>query len=230
MCPRRSCLPALCGSQRVRRTGHAPHDAAELAGSAALRLDDQRRGRRPTPPWPAQRVGGVGFAGLFGSFFRDPERRLTPDPAVVYAAADGVVTSIEEDVGDAWLPNGAGIRISTFLGLHNVHVTRSPVAGKVTRTESVPGGFAPALFPRSGNNTRRRLAIDGAAGRVVVVQVAGLLARKISCWVEQGESVAAGQRVGMIHLGSRADVLLPRDCANATMLSTVNIMIFGVVF
>jgi len=156
----------------------------------------------------------LGFAGLFGSFFRDPERRLTPDPAVVYAAADGVVTSIEEDVGDAWLPNGAGIRISTFLGLHNVHVTRSPVAGKVTRTESVPGGFAPALFPRSGNNTRRRLAIDGAAGRVVVVQVAGLLARKISCWVEQGESVAAGQRVGMIHLGSRADVLLPPHCAD----------------
>jgi phosphatidylserine decarboxylase len=88
------------------------------------------------------------------------------------------------------------------------------MAGKVTKAESVPGGFAPALFTRSGNNSRRRVAIDGAAGRVVVVQVAGLLARKISGWVEQGESVAAGQRVGMIHLGSRTDVLLPRDSAD----------------
>jgi phosphatidylserine decarboxylase len=156
----------------------------------------------------------VGIAGLFVIFFRDPERRLTPNPSVAYAAADGVVTSIEQDVADPWLPNGAGIRISTFLGLHNVHVTRSPVAGMVTQTESVRGGFAPALLTRSGNNTRRRVAIDGAAGRVVVVQVAGLLARKISGWVEQGESVAAGQRVGMIHLGSRTDVLLPRDCAD----------------
>jgi len=156
----------------------------------------------------------LGFAGLFVIFFRDPERRLTPNPLVVYAAADGVVTSIEQDVADPWLPNGAGIRISTFLGLHNVHVTRSPVAGTVTQTESVRGGFAPALLTRSGNNTRRRVAIDGAAGRLVVVQVAGLLARKISGWVEQGESVAAGQRLGMIHLGSRTDVLLPRDYAD----------------
>jgi phosphatidylserine decarboxylase len=125
-------------------------------------------------------------------FFRDPERRLTANPSIVYAAADGVVTSIEQDGADPWLPNGASIRISTFLGLHNVHVTRSPVAGKVTQTESVRGGFSPALFIRSGNNTRRRVAIDGAAGRVVVVQVAGLLARKISGWGEQGESVPLG--------------------------------------
>jgi len=156
----------------------------------------------------------LGFTGLFTIFFRDPDRRLTPDPSVIYAAADGVVTSIEEDAADDWLPNGRGVRISTFLNLHNVHVNRSPVAGTVTQVESVRGGYAPALFKRSGDNTRRRSAIDGARGRVVVVQVAGLIARKISGWVEQGQRVAPGQRIGMIHLGSRTDVLLPLNSAD----------------
>jgi phosphatidylserine decarboxylase len=151
----------------------------------------------------------IGAAGLFVLFFRDPERRLDPDPRVVYAAADGVVTAIEESVRDEWMPDKRALRITTFLNLHNVHVNRSPVVGEVTQVESVRGGFAPALWARSGDNTRRRVAIDGAGGRVVVVQVAGLLARRISGWVQQGERVVAGQRLGMIHLGSRTDVLLP---------------------
>lgn len=158
-----------------------------------------------------RRIGwlALGVTGLFALFFRDPERRLDHDPAVVYAAADGVVTAIEEPVLDEWLPNGRGLRITTFLGLHNVHVNRSPVAGEVTQVRAVRGGFAPALFARSQENSRRRLAVDGTAGRVVVIQVAGLLARKISGWVQPGERVSAGQRIGMIHLGSRTDVLLP---------------------
>lgn len=153
----------------------------------------------------------LGAAGLFALFFRDPERPLSPDPSVVYAAADGVVRGIDESVPEEWLPGGAGIRISTFLNLHNVHVNRSPVAGQVTRTEAVRGGFAPALFERSGNNTRRKVAIAGAAGPLVVVQMAGLLVRKVSGWVDQGDRVAAGQRIGIIHLGSRTDVLLPLE-------------------
>ena len=156
----------------------------------------------------------LGATGLFALFFRDPERRLDADPSVVYAAADGVVTAIEESVLDDWMPNRRGLRITTFLGLHNVHVNRSPVAGEVTQVQAVRGGFAPALFARSASNSRRRLAIDGPAGRVVVIQVAGLLARKISCWVRSGERVAAGQRIGMIHLGSRTDVLLPEGCVD----------------
>jgi phosphatidylserine decarboxylase len=151
----------------------------------------------------------IGAAGLFALFFRDPERRLKPDPCVIYAAADGVVTGIEASVHDQWMPDERAIRITTFLGLQNVHVNRSPVTGEVTEVNSVRGGFAPALFARSEDNTRTRLAIDGEAGRVVVVQVAGLLARRISGWVERGEHVAAGQRIGMIHFGSRTDVLLP---------------------
>lgn len=151
----------------------------------------------------------VGAAGLFLLFFRDPERHLDPDPRVVYAAADGVVTAVEESVPEPWMPHNRATRISTFLSLHNVHVNRSPVRGEVTQVESLRGRFVPALLARSEDNTRRRVAIDGAQGRVVVVQVAGLLARRISGWVQPGEWVVAGQRLGMIHLGSRTDVLLP---------------------
>ncbi len=151
----------------------------------------------------------LAIAGATSLFFRDPERRLDPDPSLVYAAADGVIANIDHSTVDPWIPDDAVVRISTFLSLHNVHVNRSPVAGQITETEEIPGGFAPALFGRAEKNQRKRLAIDGAAGRVVVVQIAGMIARKISCWVSVGDKVKAGERIGLIHFGSRTDVLLP---------------------
>lgn len=154
----------------------------------------------------------VGAAAVAALFFRDPEREPRADPQLVFAAADGVVTRVEPRVDEPWLPGGA-LSISTFLSVHNVHVNRSPVAGRITRTQEVSGGFAPALFARSDANLQRRLAIDGAMGRVVVVQIAGMLARRISTWVRAGDNVAAGQRIGIIHFGSRTDVLLPVDRA-----------------
>ncbi|HEY5785976.1 MAG TPA: phosphatidylserine decarboxylase [Microlunatus sp.] len=151
----------------------------------------------------------LALACLFGLFFRDPERPLDPEPGVIYAAADGLITGVDESAEDKWMPDGRCLRIVTFLNLHNVHVNRVPVAGTVAQLEAVPGGFAPALLPGAGENSRRRIAIDGDAGRVVVIQVAGSLARKISVWVKTGERLDAAQRFGMIHLGSRTDVLLP---------------------
>jgi phosphatidylserine decarboxylase len=142
-------------------------------------------------------------------FFRDPERKLEPEADTVYATADGVIVGVDE-TADAWMPETA-LRVSTFLSLHNVHVIRSPLAGSVAADEEIEGGFAPAFLGRSGENLRKRLAIDGSSGRVVVVQIAGMLARKITSWVEPGSGVAAGQRVGLIHLGSRTEVLLPAD-------------------
>jgi phosphatidylserine decarboxylase len=158
-----------------------------------------------------RRSGGLllGAAGLIALFFRDPERSLERDPRAVYAAADGVVTAVEPSSHEPWMPEQRAVRISTFLGLQNVHVNRSPVTGKVSELESLRGGFAPALLARAQDNTRTRIAIDGDLGPVVVVQVAGLLARKISSWVSVNERVTAGQRIGMIHFGSRTDVLLP---------------------
>lgn len=151
---------------------------------------------------------GVGAAGVVALFFRDPERPLTPEPGVVYAAADGIVTRVQEHANEPWLPGGA-LGISTFLSLHNVHINRSPVAGRITDVETASGGFAPALFVRAEENRRRRIAIDGIQGQVVVVQVAGMLARTITGWAGTGDRVAAGQRIGIIHFGSRTDVLLP---------------------
>jgi phosphatidylserine decarboxylase len=141
-------------------------------------------------------------------FFRDPERPLDPDPDVVYAAADGVITDVE-DAHDPWIPGEEALRISTFLSIHNVHVNRSPVQGSITKIEEVPGGFLPAFLGGSKGNYQNRIAIDGPNGRMVIAQIAGAVARRISRWIEIGEGVTAGQRIGLIHFGSRTDVLVP---------------------
>jgi phosphatidylserine decarboxylase len=155
----------------------------------------------------------IGSAGTILLFFRDPERYLEPDPDVVYAAADGFVTEVEE-AHEPWIPGGEALRISTFLSIHNVHVNRSPVQGSVTKMEEVAGGFLPAFLGGSKENYQNRMAIDGPKGRVVLAQIAGAVARRISRWVELGQGVTAGERIGLIHFGSRTDVLLPADSAD----------------
>ena len=154
--------------------------------------------------------GLVGVAGLVLAFFRDPERTLGTDPNVLYAASDGFVTRVEDDVEEAWLPGGRGTRVTVFLSLTDVHINRSPVAATLTRSETAGAGFAPALLRGAQDNRRNRLALDGSAGPVVVVQVAGAIARTISNWVQVGDRLTAGQRLGVIHFGSRTDVLVPR--------------------
>jgi len=144
--------------------------------------------------------------------FRDPERRLDPDESVVYAVADGVVTSVDRVV-EPWLEGGEATRVSTFLALYDVHVTRSPVAGRLALEEEVAGGFRPAFARAAEENRRHRLAIDGPRGRVVVTQVAGMVARRVARWVRLGQDVTAGQRLAMIHFGSRVDVVLPASRA-----------------
>ena len=156
----------------------------------------------------------LGVAGAILMFFRDPERPLDPDPNVVYSAADGFVTDVEE-AHEAWIPGGDALRISTFLSIHNVHVNRSPVEGSVTKMEEIAGKFVPAFLGGSKDqNHQNRIAIEGPKGRAVVVQIAGMVARKISRWVDAGERIAAGQRIGLIHFGSRTDVLLPTGSAD----------------
>jgi phosphatidylserine decarboxylase len=160
-----------------------------------------------------RRVALVFFAGagLILAFFRDPDRPLEPDPALVYAAADGYVT----DVGRAdapWLQSRDAIRISTFLSLHNVHVTRSPIAGQVVRREDLDGRLVPALSRRAaGQNRQSRLSIHGPEGDAGVVLVAGALARRITSWVDIGDHLQPGVRLGLIHFGSRVDVVMPAN-------------------
>jgi phosphatidylserine decarboxylase len=148
---------------------------------------------------------GVGLACLL--FFRDPPRALRPEPDTVYAPADGVVVGVDT-VAEKWLPGGDALRISTFLALYDVHVNRSPATGWIALAEETPGGFAPAFLRRASANHRKRLAIDGEGRRVVLVQIAGMLARRISSWAWLGDRVTAGQRIALIHFGSRTEVLV----------------------
>jgi len=146
----------------------------------------------------------VGAACLV--FFRDPSREAPREPGTVYAPADGVIVDVDR-VADPWV-EGEALRISTFLAIYDVHVNRSPWTGRIVDAEETPGGFAPAFMGRARENHRKRLAIDGESRRVVLDQFAGMLARRISSWAWLGDRVDAGQRIALIHLGSRADVLL----------------------
>ncbi len=161
-----------------------------------------------------RRSGWLGLAAAGGmlAFFRDPEREIHRHPDVLYAAADGLVREVDE-VPDPAMPGGAAVRISTFLSLHNVHVNRSPVGGTVWNVEEIGGGYYPALFRRSEENRRNRVEISGERGPVVVVQKSGLIARRISTWVAAGDPVEPGGKLGLIHLGSRTDVLFPAGTA-----------------
>ncbi len=157
--------------------------------------------------------GLVGVGATVLAFFRDPERPAAADPSLVYAASDGFVTAVEDDIEDAALPGGRGTRITVFLSLTDVHVNRAPLPGRLVSSEQLGAGFAPALFTGAADNRRNRLVFEGPSGPFVVVQVAGALARTITNWVRPGDAVTAGQRLGVIHFGSRTDVLLPAGTA-----------------
>ncbi len=142
-------------------------------------------------------------------FFRDPPRPYPQDGNCLYAAADGTIAAVDR-VEDEWFLDGPATRIVTFLSVLNVHVNRSPVAGEVVRIEWKPGTFANAMsLEKSEANERNMLGINGQHGKVMVVQIAGLIARRIVCWANAGETVRAGQKFGMIKFSSRTDVLVP---------------------
>jgi phosphatidylserine decarboxylase len=146
-------------------------------------------------------------------FFRDPERVTPGRPGLVVSAADGKITG----VGQVAPPSELGLttptlaRVSVFLSVLDVHIVRAPVAGRVIRTMYVPGKFLNAeLDKASEENERLALAIETATGeKIGIVLIAGLIARRIVTFVEQGASVAAGERIGLIRFGSRVDVFLP---------------------
>ena len=148
-------------------------------------------------------------------FFRDPDRAVGTDPDTVYAPSDGVIADVEV-VRDEWL-EGDALRIGTFLALYDVHVNRSPASGTITLGEEIAGGYAPAFARRASANHRKRLAIDDAERRVVLVQIAGLVARSISSWAWTGDTLRAGDRMAIIHFGSRTEVLLPATEARAVV-------------
>jgi phosphatidylserine decarboxylase len=165
--------------------------------------------------WLWSPLGWIGTVATLwcAYFFRDPPRVTPVRDGIVVAPADGRVSRIanavppkELDLGDRPLS-----RISIFMSVFDCHVNRSPVAGRIERIVYRAGKFLSAdLDKASDDNERNAFAIAAAAGqRIGVVQIAGLVARRIVTFVREGEAIAAGQRIGMIRFGSRVDVYLP---------------------
>ena len=156
---------------------------------------------------------GVGLTVWCYYFFRDPER-VTPDrPGLVVSPADGIVSLIEPAVPPAELgmADMPLTRVSVFMSVFNCHVNRSPVAGEVTAISYRPGKFFNASLDKaSADNERNSVRIRMADGRdLAVVQIAGLVARRILCFVKPGDRLGTGERFGLIRFGSRLDVYLP---------------------
>jgi phosphatidylserine decarboxylase len=173
-----------------------------IAGLALLAL----------PLWRWRPLAGLSMlalAGAVASFFRDPTRPLEAEPDTFYSPADGTVIGVDM-VDDPWFVGRPCHRISIFLSVLNVHVNRSPMAGRIVDVRELGSSFVPAMnFTKSHDNRRREIGIETARGPILVVQVAGLLARRIVGWVHPGESVLAGQKLGMITFGSRTDLYVP---------------------
>jgi len=145
-------------------------------------------------------------------FFRDPPRVTPVGEGIVVAPADGRVSQLANAVPPPELDLGARplSRISIFMSVFDCHVNRSPVAGRIERMVYRAGKFLSAdLDKASEDNERNALVIATGSARIVVVQIAGLVARRIVPFVREGDAVAAGQRIGMIRFGSRVDVYLP---------------------
>jgi len=149
-------------------------------------------------------------------FFRDPERRIPQEEGIMVSPADGRVLAVGP-VTDSEFTAGQMLKISIFMSVFNVHVNRIPESGLVTDVVYHPGKFVSAnLDKASKNNERNGVILETSAGRkLVVVQVAGLIARRIVCNIRKGEHLSRGQRFGMIRFGSRLDVYLPPDTAPA---------------
>lgn len=162
--------------------------------------------------WPAAIVPAV--LGLFVAwFFRDPERRVPSGSGVVVAPADGKVVAIEEIDHDELL-GGPAVLIGIFLSVFNVHVNRAPVKSRVLGLSYRRGKFLNALRPESARENEQleiRLEEVEPPFRVMRLrQIAGAIARRIVCWVAPGDQLARGERCGMIKLGSRTELVLPR--------------------
>lgn len=145
-------------------------------------------------------------------FFRDPKRVTPLDADLVVAPADGRVSAVSLGVAPKELGLGEQTRrrVSIFMSVFDCHVNRAPVAGRIAHIAYTPGKFVNAeLDKASEGNERNGLVIDTANGPVGVVQIAGLVARRIVCFVKEGDEVAPGERIGMIRFGSRLDVYLP---------------------
>jgi phosphatidylserine decarboxylase len=163
--------------------------------------------------WPPLAWLAVLVTAWIAYFFRDPARVTPLREGLVIAPGDGRISAIERVRAPAELGLGDAerVRVSIFLSVFDVHINRAPVAGRIVRSIYVPGSFLNAAVDKaSEENERRGLVIAGADGvEIAVVQIAGLIARRIVTFAREGDSVGVGERFGLIRFGSRVDLYLP---------------------
>jgi phosphatidylserine decarboxylase len=170
-------------------------------GAAAIRW--------PRPLVVAAAVVSVLLAVWVAYFFRDPERQGERGPGLVIAPADGKVVQVME-VDEPAFMHGRAIRIAIFMNVFSVHVNRYPVSGRVTYTHYNPGKFLNAAVDKASlENEQSSVGIESGAHRVLVRQIAGLVARRIVTYSRPGDQADQGERFGIIRFGSRVDVYLP---------------------
>ena len=157
-------------------------------------------------------LGGIAlvFMAFCLWFFRDPERAVPEGEGIVVSPADGKVVEIVEE--DNEFMGGPARRISIFLNVFNVHVNRIPYEGQVEYVKYYPGKFLAAWEPKASlDNEQTHVGLNCGGRKILVKQIAGLIARRIVCRAEEGQAVTRGDRFGLIKFGSRTDLFLPLD-------------------
>ncbi|WP_045744346.1 phosphatidylserine decarboxylase [Actinoplanes rectilineatus] len=204
----------------VTRTMHIDSNGVAAAGIALGLAALARRARPKSKLWlvPALLSAPVAL------FFRDPERDVPTDPTTIISSADGKVLSVERMHDERFGP-GEFLRIAVFLSVFDVHVNRAPVAGRVADYFVEEGGYANAATAAAEHNVAAYTVLDTDHGTVAVVQRTGLIARRIVQRTPVGTLLAKGERYGLIRFGSRTDVYLPADKAEA--LVSVNERVVG---
>ncbi|MEW6731326.1 MAG: phosphatidylserine decarboxylase [Acidobacteriota bacterium] len=142
-------------------------------------------------------------------FFRDPERAIPVEPGVIVAPADGRITKVER-----LDPNAADSAqlVSIFLSPLDVHINRAPIAGRISQISHIKGRFVSATRPESSLvNEQNLITIEDGGVKVIIKQIAGVIARRCVLWKQEGEQVALGERLGLIKFSSRTDLILPPE-------------------
>ena len=144
-------------------------------------------------------------------FFRDPERYSINDDAFLVSPADGLITNISDQTGpvELQMENKTYTRVSIFMNVFNCHVNRTPLSGTVEEINYKPGKFLNASLDKASEENERnyyKIKSSKSGEEIIIVQIAGLIARRIVCEVEQGQTLKQGERIGMIRFGSRVDV------------------------
>jgi len=165
-------------------------------------------------PWPVVALLPAVLLAFVFYFFRDPPRQVPRQPGLLVAPADGKIAEVSPLEHDPFL-DGPAVRIGIFLSVFNVHINRAPVRARVVRLKYHPGEFLNALDPESAIRNESLWiglqSVEAPEFRYVVRQIAGLIARRIVCGLRVGEIVERGHKFGMIKLGSRTELILPRD-------------------